>query len=173
MRSFLFHASTLIWYTTNKHSVNFSLITAKTLDTPLRVVKKNSFFTTTSTINNLVLNHLRTFTPIFSFFIQNLSKFQRKHTRGKKEKLRIMWKYLPPYKRFFQTMKWLFKDLKFNWAQGQFWARAQFRARVHFGPGPNLGPTPNFWARAQFWAWAHFGPGPNAGSRPKIGRGPN
>ena len=110
---FLLHASTLSWQLATRAPVVFTLFTARTLDTPLRVVKKNSFFNPTSTLNNLILHHLKSFTPIFSFFIQNLSKFQRKHTRGKKEKLRIMWKYLPPYKRFFQTMKWLFKDLKF------------------------------------------------------------
>ena len=54
------------------------------------------------------------FYPIFSFFIQKVDKLKRKHSRGKSPKLKLIWKYIPLYKRFYQSLRWLIKDLKFQ-----------------------------------------------------------
>ena len=48
------------------------------------------------------------------FFIKKNDKMRRKHGRGKVEKLKVMWKYIPTYKRLYQTMRWFLRDLRFQ-----------------------------------------------------------
>lgn len=57
---------------------------------------------------------LKKIKPLFSFFIQKNDKLRRKHGRGKVDKMKVMWKYVPRYKRFYQAMHWLLKDLNFQ-----------------------------------------------------------
>jgi len=57
---------------------------------------------------------LKKIKPLFSFFIQKNDKLKRKHGRGKVDKMKVMWKYVPRYKRFYQAMHWLLKDLNFQ-----------------------------------------------------------
>lgn len=49
---------------------------------------------------------------------------RRKHGRGKVEKLKVMWKYVPVYKRLYQTMRWFLRDLRFQ-------RHATFAARLN------------------------------------------
>jgi hypothetical protein len=54
------------------------------------------------------------FYPLFNFYIQKTDKSKIKNSRGKVSKLKLLWKYVPPYKRFYQALRWLLKDLKFQ-----------------------------------------------------------
>lgn len=76
--------------------------------------KKENFYSTKFYLNLYLLDSLKGFDPIFTFFIKKNDKMKRKHGRGKVEKLKLMWKYVPFYKRLYQTIRWLFKDLKFQ-----------------------------------------------------------
>ena len=49
-----------------------------------------------------------------NFYIQKTDKSKIKNSRGKVSKLKLLWKYVPPYKRFYQALRWLLKDLKFQ-----------------------------------------------------------
>jgi hypothetical protein len=51
---------------------------------------------------------------VFSFYIRRVDKSIRKHSRGKSGKYTIIWKYVPVYKRFYVTMRWFLKELKFQ-----------------------------------------------------------
>jgi len=93
---------------------SFFLKNAPTLELGNFLFKKNKFFSTKYYLNTYLLDSLKGFDPIFTFFIKKNDKMKRKHARGKIDKLKLMWKYVPFYKRLYQTIRWLFKDLKFQ-----------------------------------------------------------
>jgi hypothetical protein len=62
----------------------------------------------------LLLSKLSSYAPIFNFYIRKMDKNIRKNTRGKGRKYSIIWKYVPTYKRPYVSLRWLFKDLKFQ-----------------------------------------------------------
>lgn len=66
---------------------------------------------------DLLLDKIKDFLPLFSFFIRKVDKSIRKHSRGKSGKYTIIWKYIPTYKRLYVTMRWFLKDLKFQKAR--------------------------------------------------------
>lgn len=65
----------------------------------------------------LLLDKVKDFLPLFSFYIRKVDKSIRKHSRGKSGKYTIIWKYIPTYKRLFVTLRWFLKDLKFQKAR--------------------------------------------------------
>jgi len=96
-------------------------ITTKTvLYTHQTLPKKTYIFNYRYHYNNIfalklyLFRILKKIKPLFSFFIQKNDKLRRKHGRGKVDKMKVMWKYVPRYKRFYQAMHWLLKDLNFQ-----------------------------------------------------------
>ena len=67
-----------------------------------------------STINHLLFENLKTYVPIFSFYIRKVDKSIRKNSRGKSGKYMIIWKYVPTYKRLYVVIRWFLRDLKFQ-----------------------------------------------------------
>ena len=66
---------------------------------------------------NCLLDELEQHLPIFSFFVKKVDKMKRKHSRGKTGKYSISWKYVPKYKRFIATLRWLTRDVRFQKAK--------------------------------------------------------
>ena len=91
-----------------------TLTSARHLDFDNFLVGRRYHFSSEYSIKDFLFRALRQFSPLFSFFIQKTDKLRRKHGRGKVEKLRLIWKFIPPYKRFYQSLKWLFRDLRFH-----------------------------------------------------------
>tara|TARA_B110000967_G_C18888209_1_gene565480 strand:+ start:3070 stop:3246 length:177 start_codon:yes stop_codon:yes gene_type:complete len=52
--------------------------------------KKENFYSTKFYLNLYLLDSLKGFDPIFTFFIKKNDKMKRKHGRGKVEKLKLM-----------------------------------------------------------------------------------
>lgn len=71
-------------------------------------------FNRKSTITYYLFEELNKYTPLFNFYVRKVDKNVRKNSRGKSGKYMIIWKYVPPYKRFYVTLRWLLKDLKFQ-----------------------------------------------------------
>jgi hypothetical protein len=74
-----------------------------------RLETKNSHF-----FKDVIVEQFEDFYPLFNFYIQKTDKSKIKNSRGKISKLKLLWKYVPPYKRFYQALRWLLKDLKFQ-----------------------------------------------------------
>ena len=66
---------------------------------------------------NCLLDELERHLPVFSFFVKKVDKMKRKHSRGKTGKYSISWKYIPKYKRFIATLRWLTRDVRFQKAK--------------------------------------------------------
>lgn len=80
-----------------------------------RVIFRNAYyFAPEFSIEKFLFLILSRQTPLFMFFIKKNDKMRRKHGRGKVEKLKVMWKYIPPYKRLYQSMRWFLRDLRFQ-----------------------------------------------------------
>jgi hypothetical protein len=62
----------------------------------------------------LLIKQLNTFNPLFNFYIEKVDKAIIKNSRNKTDKLKLIWKFVPIYKRLYVTMTWLLKDLKFQ-----------------------------------------------------------
>ena len=62
----------------------------------------------------LLIKQLNTFNPLFNFYIEKVDKAIIKNSRNKTDKLKLVWKFVPSYKRLYVTMTWLLKDLKFQ-----------------------------------------------------------
>ena len=62
----------------------------------------------------IFLESFEKYFPTFSFYIRKVDKSVRKNSRGKSGKYTIIWKYVPLYKRFYTTIRWFLKDLKFQ-----------------------------------------------------------
>jgi hypothetical protein len=69
---------------------------------------------TNFSFKNLLLKELMKFNPLFNFYIEKVDKTIRKNSRNKTDKLKLIWKFVPIYKRLYVTMTWLLKDLKFQ-----------------------------------------------------------
>lgn len=82
------------------------------------------YFHNTYSLKHYLLKKLKRFQPLFTFYIKKTDKMRLKHARGKVEKLKVIWKYIPIYKRLYQTMKWLLKDLKFQKSRYFMWRLA-------------------------------------------------
>ena len=79
------------------------------------IVYKNRLETkNTNFFKDVLMTHFEDFYPLFNFYIQKTDKSKIKNSRGKVSKLKLLWKYVPPYKRFYQALRWLLKDLKFQ-----------------------------------------------------------
>lgn len=78
-------------------------------------VSKNRLETkNTNFFKDIFTARFEDFYPLFNFYIQKTDKSKIKNSRGKVSKLKLLWKYVPPYKRFYQALRWLLKDLKFQ-----------------------------------------------------------
>lgn len=71
-------------------------------------IKNTNFF------RDILITKFEDFQPLFNFYIQKTDKSKIKNSRGKVSKLKLIWKYVPLYKRFYQALRWLLKDLKFQ-----------------------------------------------------------
>lgn len=91
-----------------------SVSTSMHLDSNVAYTKNVYNETTSSSMLPLFISKLTTLAPIFSFYIRRVSKAERKHSRGKSGKYRLIWKYVPVYKRLYLTMRWLLKELRFQ-----------------------------------------------------------
>lgn len=79
------------------------------------VVYKNRLGTKdTLFFKDILVSYFEDFYPLFNFYIQKTDKSKVKNSRGKVAKLQLLWKYVPAYKRFYQALRWLLKDLKFQ-----------------------------------------------------------
>lgn len=65
-------------------------------------------------LKKYLISKLSQISPIFSYFIYSVDKNIRKYSRGKSGKYTFIWKYIPPYKRIFTSVKWIVKDIKFH-----------------------------------------------------------
>jgi hypothetical protein len=65
-------------------------------------------------LKTLLLKELNKFNPLFNFYIEKVDKSILKNSRNKTDKLKLIWKFVPIYKRLYVTMVWLLKDLKFQ-----------------------------------------------------------
>lgn len=79
------------------------------------IVSKSRLETQNSNFfKDIFIERFEDFYPLFNFYIQKTDKSKIKNSRGKASKLKLLWKYVPPYKRFYQSLRWLLKDLKFQ-----------------------------------------------------------
>jgi hypothetical protein len=78
------------------------------------ILKLELFPTNDFDIKSLFLVKLLKFNPLFNFYIEKVDKNIRKNSRNKANKLKIIWRYVPPYKRLYTIMTWFLKDLKFQ-----------------------------------------------------------
>jgi len=65
-------------------------------------------------VQNLIIKELLKYFPLFSFYIRRLDKLKRKHSRGKRSKYIIIWKYVPTYRRLAIVLKWFTRDVRFQ-----------------------------------------------------------
>lgn len=70
-----------------------------------------------SVIETSLTKTLVNFSPVFAFYVKQVDKLKRKHSRGKSGKYSISWKYVPEYKRMWVLIRWLAKDIKFQKAR--------------------------------------------------------
>lgn len=112
--NFLYSVTRSYFFNPQSLTNSFFFKSAPSLELGNHLFKKKKFYSTKFYLNLYLLDSLRGFDPIFTFFIKKNDKLKRKHARGKVEKLKLMWKYVPFYKRLYQTIRWLFKDLKFQ-----------------------------------------------------------
>lgn len=52
--------------------------------------------------------------PTFCFYVYDVGKAAWKHSRGKTGRHKLVWKYVPPYKRIYLIIHWLFKEVRFS-----------------------------------------------------------
>lgn len=52
--------------------------------------------------------------PVFAYHVYSVDKNVRKYSRGKSGKYIFVWKYIAPYKRQYQALRWIAKELKFR-----------------------------------------------------------
>jgi len=81
--------------------------------------KDNSFFfedqlLSESLFKNNFLINLSALSPVFSYYVYSVDKNVRKYSRGKSGKYVFIWKYVAPYKRQYQALRWITKELKFR-----------------------------------------------------------
>jgi len=74
--------------------------------------KLNWSVTYSSTPITQFLNSLRGISPLFAFATQCVSKQVRKNSRGKSGKYTFVWKYVAPYNRRRQVLRWFAKEIK-------------------------------------------------------------
>lgn len=79
------------------------------------IIFNKKIFNFSSFFKNSIFNLLNKIIPIFSYFIYNVDKNIRKFSRGKSGKYIFIWKYIAQYKRIFIGMKWIIKEIKFNY----------------------------------------------------------
>lgn len=120
---------------------NFKLVETEDLSVNGQIFKNQRLYDVNFSTNLCLLRKLRTIVPLFTFFIKKNDKMKIKHSRGKVEKFKVLWKYVPPYKRLYQSMKWLFKDLRFQKSK-HFYVRFFTTIRAFF-----LNPKVSFLAR--------------------------
>ena len=100
--------------TTSNKTQSFFLKTLITLKSKHTVNDKDIILNNDAFMKYILFDKLREYLPLFSFYIRKVDKNIRKHSRGKSGKYTLMWKYVPTYKRFYLTMRWLLKDIKFQ-----------------------------------------------------------
>lgn len=52
--------------------------------------------------------------PLFTFYIERIAKSIRKNSKNKSGKFKLIWRYVPPYKRVYVSIMWFVRDLKFQ-----------------------------------------------------------
>ena len=67
-----------------------------------------------NSIKPVIWAQLKKYSPVFNFYIRKVDKSIRKNTRGKGSKYKVIWKYVPAYKRPYIAARWLLKELKFQ-----------------------------------------------------------
>ena len=63
---------------------------------------------------NLLIDTLSQFNPVFNFYLHYVGKTAWKHSRGKSGRYKCVWKYVPQYKRLFEVIRWISKEVKFT-----------------------------------------------------------
>lgn len=69
--------------------------------------------------DNFLIN-IDKISPVFAYFIYSVDKNVRKYSRGKSGKYIFIWKYIASYKRKYQALRWLSKELKFRFEKKFF-----------------------------------------------------
>ena len=111
---FLYTLNDTLSYEWSSKPQNFKLLETEDLPVNSQLFQNQRLYDVDFSVNLCLLRKLRTIVPLFTFFIKKNDKLKIKHSRGKVEKFKVLWKYVPPYKRLYQSMKWLFKDLRFQ-----------------------------------------------------------
>jgi hypothetical protein len=113
----LFHKLTLILSIT---AHNFSLVTFNTLILVTNLVLNYQLTTQSRQFKNendfwfFLLYLITNINPLFAFYLNKVDKKVRKFSRGKSGKYKIIFKYIPAYKRQALVMRLLVKEIKFN-----------------------------------------------------------
>jgi len=63
---------------------------------------------------SVLRSNIRRLNPIFKYQILAVPKKTRKNSRGKSGRYRMVWKYVPPYKRDILVLRWFMQDLWHN-----------------------------------------------------------
>jgi hypothetical protein len=63
-------------------------------------------------MRNIVLTHINSINPLFSFYVYKVDKAIYKNSRGRSGKYTFIWKYLAPYKRRQLVLAWIAKEIK-------------------------------------------------------------
>ena len=98
----------------NSNYINYSIKENLNLHRKHVLSKEGYLFNDNTLFKNILFDKINEFSPVFSFYIRRVDKSIRKHSRGKSGKYTIIWKYVPVYKRFYVTMRWFLKELKFQ-----------------------------------------------------------
>ena len=61
---------------------------------------------------NHILSLFKQIKPIFSFYIYDVGKMAWKHSRGKTGRFKLIWKYIPQYKRLLRLIQWFNKEFR-------------------------------------------------------------
>ena len=70
-------------------------------------------------ILTLISHFYSSMTPVFSFFVEKVSKKIRKFSRGKSGKYSVIWGYVKPHKRGKWVLKWLSKSVELEEGNSQ------------------------------------------------------
>ena len=81
---------------------------------PTDLLFEPHFIDHSTTWETLLRKNIRRLNPIFKYQILAVPKKTRKNSRGKSGRYRMVWKYVPPYRRDILVMRWFMQDLWHN-----------------------------------------------------------
>nr|ASY95732.1 ribosomal protein S7 [Stylonychia lemnae] len=99
---------------------NLSSKQIKNFDNFWDLEEKPSLLRFNYNFRDVFLTNIEKISPVFAYFIYSVDKNVRKYSRGKSGKYIFIWKYIASYKRKYQALRWVAKELKFRFEKKFF-----------------------------------------------------